>query len=93
MAKKLVATNICSVQCPVETANGLPNAYYIDPQVFNEESEAILKSTWAGWAVGSDVPKSGDAKPKFLSIPLLLLRDKDGELRVFENISATAEFN
>ena len=46
MAKKLVAANICSVQCPVETANGLPNAHYIDPQVFNEESEAILKLTW-----------------------------------------------
>jgi len=48
MAKKLVATNICSVQGSVETANGLPNAHYIDPQVFNKESEAILKSTWAG---------------------------------------------
>ena len=32
------------------------------------------------------MPKSGDAKPTFLSIPLLLLRDKDGELKVFENI-------
>ena len=68
-------------------ANGLPNAHYIDPKVFSEESQAVLKATWAGLAVGSDVPEPGDAKPiNFLSIPLLLLRDKCGSLRVFEDI-------
>ena len=68
-------------------ANGLPNAHYIDPKVFSEESQAVLKATWAGLVVGSDVPEPGDANPiKFLSIPLLLLRDKCGNLRVFENI-------
>ena len=77
MAKNLVATNVSSVQGLVETANGLPNAHYIDPQVFNEESEVVLKSSWAGLAVGSDVPKLGDAKPiSFLGIPLVLLRTK-----------------
>ena len=87
MAKHLMTTNISSVQRHVETANGLPNAHYIDEQVFGEESEAVLKATWAGLAVGSDVPKPGDAKPvSFLGIPLLLLRDKDNNLRVFENI-------
>ena len=87
MAKHLITTNISSVQRHVETANGLPNAHYIDEQVFGEESEAVLKATWAGLAVGSDVPKPGDAKPvSFLGIPLLLLRDKDDNLRVFENI-------
>ena len=54
---------------------------------FAEESEAVLKATWAGLAVGADVPNPGDAKPiQFLGMPLLLLRDKDGDLRVFENI-------
>ena len=86
-AKNLVATNFSSVQGPVETANGLPNPHYINLQVFNKESEAILKLSWAGLAVSSDVPKSGDAKPiSFHGIPLILLRDQDGELRVFENI-------
>ena len=71
----------------METANGLPNAHYTDPKVFSEESEAVLKDTWSSLAVGSDVPEPGDAKPiNFLSIPLLLLRDKCGNLRVFENI-------
>ena len=71
----------------METANGLPNAHYTDPKVFSEESEAVLKATCAGLAVGSDVPEQGDAKSiHFLSIPLLLLRDKCGSLRVFANI-------
>jgi choline monooxygenase len=87
MAKDLTPTDIDSVQRPVETANGLANAHYIDPQVFAEESEAVLKATWAGLAVGADVPKTGDVIPiSFLGIPLLLLRDKDGDLKVFENI-------
>ena len=87
MAKHLTATDLSSVQRSVEQANGLPNAHYIDPQVFSEEAEAVLKCTWAGLAVGADVPNNGDAKPiSFLGMPLLLLRDKDGDLRVFENI-------
>jgi phenylpropionate dioxygenase-like ring-hydroxylating dioxygenase large terminal subunit len=87
MAKNLTPTDIDSVQRPVEMANGLANAHYIDPQVFAEESEAVLKATWAGLAVGADVPNPGNAKPiSFLGIPLLLLRDQDGDLRVFENI-------
>ena len=87
MAKDYIQTNISSVQQSVERANGLANAHYIDPAVFAEESEAVLKATWAGLAVGADVPNPSDAKPiQFLGMPLLLLRDKDGELRVFENI-------
>ena len=71
----------------MESANSLPNAHYTDPKAFSEESKAVLKATWAGLAVGSDVPEPDDANPiNFLSIPLLLLRDKCGGLRVFENI-------
>ena len=38
-------------------------------------------------AQAADVPEPGDAKPiEFLGMPLLLLRDKDGDVRVFQNI-------
>ena len=87
MDQSLNTTNICSLQRPVETANGLPNAHYTDPKVFSEESEAVLKATWDGLAVGSDVPEPGVVKHiNFLSTPLVLLRDKCGSLRIFENI-------
>ncbi len=80
-------TNLSAVRTSVEHANGLPNAHYIDPVVFEEEKHALLFSQWAGLAVAADVPEPGDAKPiTFLGMPLLLLRDKDGQVRVFQNI-------
>jgi choline monooxygenase len=80
-------TDLSKVSASVATANGLPNAHYIDPAVFEEEKHALLYSQWAGLAVGADVPEPGDAKPlEFLGMPLLLIRDKDGDVRVFQNI-------
>lgn len=80
-------TNLERVGAPVERANGLPNAHYIDPAVFEEERAAVLHANWSGLAVAADVPEPGDAKPiDFIGMPLLLLRDKDGEVRVFQNI-------
>lgn len=87
MDKDHTVTDLSSVRRPVQTANGLPNAHYVDQQVFDAESKAVLHTSWAGLAVGADIPENGDAKPiDFLGIPLLLLRDKDGEVRVFQNI-------
>ncbi|MEM8775917.1 MAG: aromatic ring-hydroxylating dioxygenase subunit alpha [Pseudomonadota bacterium] len=80
-------TDLSSVRKSVEQANGLPNAHYIDPAVFEEEKQALLYSQWAGLAVAADVPEPGDAVPiSFLGTPLLLLRDKAGDVRVFQNI-------
>lgn len=74
------------VRAPLESANGLPNAHYIDPVTFNEEKQAVLFGTWAGLAVAADVPNPGDAVPlEFAGIPLLLIRDKSGTVRVFQN--------
>jgi len=80
-------TDLSTVGTSIERAHGLPNAHYIDPAVFEEEKHALLLSQWVGLAVAADLPDPGDAKPlEFLGMPLLLLRDKDGDVRVFENI-------
>ncbi|MCZ0810853.1 MAG: aromatic ring-hydroxylating oxygenase subunit alpha [Pseudomonadota bacterium] len=80
-------TDLSNVRSSVERANGLPNAHYIDAAIFNEEKEALLFSQWAGLAVAADVPEPGDAVPlDFLGMPLLLIRDNDGAVRVFQNI-------
>lgn len=87
MACRVTPKSLESVQRPIHTATGLPNEHYIDPNIFKEESEAILKSSWAGLAVGADIPEIGDAKPvNFLNLPLLLIRGTDSKVRVFENI-------
>ncbi|MEM6276332.1 MAG: aromatic ring-hydroxylating dioxygenase subunit alpha [Pseudomonadota bacterium] len=87
MARDLDPNALDAVRRPIAQANGLPNAHYTDKDVFEAEARATLLATWAGLAVGADVPRKGDAKPiEFLGIPLLLLRDRDGEVRVFQNI-------
>ena len=87
MAQDMTPTSLAAVRRPVDTANGLPNAHYIDPAMWDEEKNAVLFAHWAGLAVAAEVPEPGDAKPiEFLGIPLLLLRDRAGQVRVFENI-------
>ena len=81
------ADDLTHVRRPVAEANGLPNAHYTSPETYAEEREALLFSQWAGLAVAADVPEPGDAKPlDFMGLPLLLLRGRDGEVRVFQNI-------
>lgn len=78
---------LADVMAPIDRARGLPNAHYTDPATIARENRAVLETTWAALAVGSDVPEPGDAKPiAFLGQPLLLLRDDAGEVRVYFNI-------
>lgn len=80
-------TDLSLVRRPITEANGLPNAHYIDPAVFEEEKHALMFQGWAGLAVVADVPEIGDAVPlEFLGVPLLLVRDRDDTVRVFQNI-------
>ncbi|AUQ60605.1 aromatic ring-hydroxylating oxygenase subunit alpha [Phaeobacter inhibens] len=77
---------LSSVLAPVNTANGLPNEHYVDPRVFDEEKKSVLFANWSGIGFGKDIPEPGDAKPiDFLGMPLLLVRDRTGEIGVFQN--------
>ncbi len=80
-------TDLSAVRRPINAANGLPNAHYTDARVFEEEKHGVLFSGWSGLTVASDVPEIGDAVPlSFLGVPLLVLRDKAGAVRVYQNI-------
>lgn len=80
-------SDLSAVRRPVSQAHGLPNAHYIDPAIHAEERQAVLFDTWAGLGVAADVPDIGDAVPlTFLGLPLLMVRDRQGEVRVFQNI-------
>ena len=79
-------TDLSTVRRPIAEANGLPNAHYIDAAVFDEERQAVLFDNWSGLAVSADIPDVGDAVPvTFLGMPLLLVRDRRGAVRVFQN--------
>jgi len=71
---------------PVATARGLPNACYTDPATHDVEREAVFFKNWAALGFGKDVPEEADAVPiTFLGMPLLLVRDRDNQVRVFQN--------
>ena len=79
-------TDLSAVHRPVAEARGLPNAHYVDPAVFAEERDAVLYGTWSGIGFAKDVPEPGDAFPiDFLGYPLVMVRDRTGTVRVFQN--------
>jgi len=82
-----LAAELAAVTRPVGTARSLPNPFYVDPAVFEEEKQKIFFRNWAALGFISDVPEPGDAKPlSFLGQPLVMVRGQDGELKVFQNI-------
>lgn len=78
--------NLKDVMKPVETARGLPNKHYICEKMYKREREVVFFKNWSAIAFESDAAKSGDAFPiDFMGMPLLLVRDKEGVLSVFQN--------
>lgn len=72
---------------PIERARGLPNACYADPAMFEREKALLFSRTWTSIGAAKDVARPGDARPvDFLGIPLVILRDAAGEIRVFHNV-------
>lgn len=83
----MTQTDLSTVRRPIEAANGLPNGHYTNKALFEEERTAVLFENWAGLGVAAQVPERGDALPvTFLGMPLLMLRDRTGQVRVFQNI-------
>lgn len=80
-------TELMPVTAPVNAARGLPNACYTDPDRFTLEKRALFAEGWAGLSFAHRTPEPGDALPiTFLGAPLLMLRDRQGQVRVYENV-------
>jgi choline monooxygenase len=76
-----------AIRKPIVEACGLPGAAYTDPEFFKLEQKAMFARTWMCLAFASDVPAPGDAIPLMAAgIPLILVRDRAGEIRVFHNV-------
>lgn len=79
--------DLVTVRRPVETARGLPNPLYVDPEAHALERQKVFLDGWACVGFGKDVPAPGDALPiDHVGVPLLLVRDHDGALRLYQNI-------
>ena len=71
---------------PIALAQGLPNWLYCEAEALKAEKQTIFAPGWAGVGFAKDVAKVGDVKPvTFLGEPLVIVRDRDANVRVFQN--------
>ena len=76
-----------NVMSAIETANGLPNACYVDDAMFKYERDTLFRDNWAAIGFGKDIPRPGMAKPAdFPGTPLLMVRNAEGKINVFANV-------
>ena len=81
------------VKNPIEKAHGLPNECYLNNDYLEFEKEKIFKNNWTMIGVASSVPNPGDAKPfNLLGIPILIVRNKQNEVKVFHNVCSHRGF-
>ncbi|MBI28385.1 MAG: 2Fe-2S ferredoxin [Pelagibacteraceae bacterium] len=76
-----------AVSQPIEKAHGLPNECYLNEEYLTIERKKLFEDKWVVIGVASSIPNIGDAKPfELLGIPLIILRDKNNNIRVFHNV-------
>ncbi len=72
---------------PTEHAVGLPREVYTSADFFELERDRVLANTWFCVGIAADIPNPGDLRPyDFAGVPLLLLRDRTGNVRAFHNV-------
>lgn len=65
----------------------LPEGAYGSESFFVREREAVFRGNWTLAGFGHQIPEPGDASPVTVAgLPLLLVRDLPGDVRVFHNV-------
>jgi len=83
----MLAANMQAFTAPLTSSRGLPNIAYNDPRVFAFERDHVLGNSWAAIGFASELPGPGFARPvDFMGVPLLMLRDRNSNLKVFHNV-------
>lgn len=81
------------VKKPILEANGLPNECYINEDYINIERDTVFFNNWSVIGSASSLKEIGDVKPyNFLGVPLLILRDKSDQIKVFHNVCSHRGF-
>ena len=83
----LDSTTLERINSSIELATGLPNQAYTSPEFFELERERLFTKTWTCVGQACTIPEPGDVRPiDFLGIPLIMVRTKEGAVRVFHNV-------
>ena len=75
------------VNKPITESHGLPNECYVSEEFAKFERKKLFEDRWVVVGAASSLSNTGDAKPFDLQgIPLIILRDKKDQIRVFHNV-------
>ena len=79
--------SIKDVLQPIDKARGLPSHLYVDDSATAEERERVFFDSWSAITHGKNAPDAGSVMPvDFLGMPLLVVRNKQNEIKVFQNV-------
>jgi phenylpropionate dioxygenase-like ring-hydroxylating dioxygenase large terminal subunit len=63
------------------------HSIYLDESVYRAELEKIFQRQWIFVGLEAEVPRTGSFKTTWLAnVPVLIVRDEDGKLHVYENV-------
>ena len=75
------------VNKPIHQAHGLPNECYTSKEYTLVERKKLFEDKWIVIGSASSLKEAGDAKPiDLLGIPILIVRTKENQIKVFHNI-------
>ena len=82
----LDASHYAAVRKPVEEASHLPAWCYTSESFYQREVETVFRKEWIFLGRADHIPNPGDYfTVEHTGVPLIILRDRNGELRGFAN--------
>jgi choline monooxygenase len=71
----------------IEAGQTVPSSWYTDPAVFKREQDAIMRTGWHYVTDTASLPEQGSQVLwEIGGVPIVLVRDLDGEIRGFVNV-------
>ncbi len=84
--KHIIKDTLANVRQTINKARGLPNDFYTSQEVFAYEKENFFFKGWFAVCSRHKLSVPGAVYPiTFFDLPLLVVRDKDDVIRVFQN--------
>jgi choline monooxygenase len=86
MSANLAALQLETVRDDISRSNGLPAPLYVSPEWAERERDSVLANTWTAIGHASSVPVRHAQPVDLAGLPLVMVHDREGELRVFHNV-------
>ncbi len=87
LSRKITLQQLAIIDQSIESATGMPNAAYTDPEFFTFERDHVLGTGWVALAFSVDYKENNMVTPiEFMGLPLIIAKDKQASIKVFHNV-------